>query len=70
MTKKYKLTNNTIHHYGKTLYQIELLKDCVIGKKGDLGGYVESEDNLSQEGNAWVGGNAKVFGNGIVYGVL
>lgn len=30
--------------------------------KGHLGGYIESEDNLSQYGNCWVGGDAKVFG--------
>ena len=34
-----------------------------IANIGDLGGYVESESNLSHEGRAWVRDNAKVFGN-------
>ena len=32
-------------------------------KKGDLGGYVESERNLSQYDNCWIYDNAIVFGN-------
>ena len=35
---------------------------------GDLGGYIESEHNLSQDGNAWVSGDARVYGNAWVYG--
>ena len=29
---------------------------------GELGGYIENEDNLSQEGNCWVHRNAIVYG--------
>ena len=29
-------------------------------KKGDLGGFVESEDNLSQDGTAWIFDNAQI----------
>src|SRR5574343_1073328 len=32
-------------------------------KKGDHGGLVQSENNLSQAGSAWVSGNAQVYGN-------
>lgn len=35
-------------------------------KAGDLGGFVESYENLS--GDAWVAGNAKVYGNARVFG--
>ncbi len=35
---------------------------------GDLGGYVESDKNLSVYGNAWVSGNALVYGNARVSG--
>lgn len=41
-------------------------------KSGDWGGYVESEDNLSQEGSCWIAdksvvrGNAKVTGNALI----
>lgn len=52
--KKYKLTKKTINHYGTTLYRIKALKDFGDVKAGDLGGYVESEDNLSHEGDCWV----------------
>lgn len=31
-------------------------------KAGDSGGYVDSEFNLAQEGDAWIGGNACVIG--------
>lgn len=37
-------------------------------KEGELGGYVEKEENLDQEGNAWVYGDARVSGNAWVYG--
>ena len=37
-------------------------------KKGDLGGYVEKEDNLSHSGDAWVSGDAEVFGDARVFG--
>ena len=70
MTEKhYKLREDlTIEVYGRKLFRIEATKDLekYNVKKGDLGGYVEREDNLS--GNAWVFGDAKVYGNARVYG--
>jgi len=67
--RKYKLTK-TKKECGYTLYQIEALTDIKLFniKKGDKGGWVEKEDNLSQDGNAWVSGNALVFGNAYVSG--
>ncbi|HEX9060876.1 MAG TPA: hypothetical protein VF941_11910 [Clostridia bacterium] len=72
---KYKLTKNTVVNiFGKTLFQIEALEDFSDVEKGDLGGYIEKEENLSQEddawvyGNAWVSGNAQVSGDAQVYG--
>lgn len=35
---------------------------------GDIGGYVEDEKNLSQEGDCWVYGDALVHGNAQVHG--
>ena len=35
---------------------------------GEVGGYVESEKNLHQYGNAWVSGDAWVSGNALVSG--
>ena len=67
MEKKYKLTEETINVNGRTLYRIEALKDFGDVKKGDNGGFIEKEDNLSQSGNCWVYGDAKVYGDAIVY---
>jgi hypothetical protein len=53
---------------GHVLYRILALRD-IPGhsvKKGDLGGFVESYDNLSD--NAWVYGDAKVYEDARVYG--
>ena len=65
MEKKYKLTDETIEVEGKALYRIEALKDFCEIKKGDKGGFVESEDNLSQEGNSWVYDDACVYDNAL-----
>lgn len=66
--KKYELTDSTIEYDEKTLYQIKALKDFADVKAGDLGGYIEKEDNLSHEGNCWIFDNAKVYENAKVYG--
>ena len=57
MNKKYGLTDDSIEIDGHVLYRIRSLRSA------DLGGYVESEDNLSHMGNCWICKNAKVFGN-------
>ena len=49
------------------MYRIEALKDFAGVKKGDKGGYIESEKNLSQEGNCWVYEEACVYEGGCVY---
>ena len=66
--KKYKLTSETTGCDGFILYRIEALMDFSDVKTGDKGGFVQSENNLSQLGNAWVYGNAKVCGDAEVYG--
>ena len=68
MKKKYKLTDESIHHFGKILYRIEALCDFSDVEEGEKGGFIASEDNLSQEGECWVYDNAKVFDNACVYG--
>lgn len=66
MEEKYKLTEESIVFLVIKLYRIEALKDFGIVKKGDKGGYVEKEDNLSQEGNCWIYDDAQVYDNAIV----
>lgn len=67
MDKKYKLTNEIINVDGYTFYRIEALRDFSDVKKGDKGGFIENEENLSQNGDCWVYNDAKVFDNAKVY---
>ena len=69
MSKKYELVvDDTITLWGWKLFRIKALISFGSVDAGDLGGYIHTEDNLSQEGNAWVSGNAKVSGNAEVWG--
>jgi UDP-3-O-[3-hydroxymyristoyl] glucosamine N-acyltransferase len=68
MRKKYKLTNEKIEHLGRTLYRIQAIIDFGNVKKGEKGGFIEKEENLSHQDNAWVSGNAKVYDNAWVFG--
>ena len=68
--KKYELTTETMEFCGRTLTRIRALIniDRFNVKAGDLGGWIESEKNLSNELDAWVYGDAKVYGDASVYG--
>ena len=63
--KKYELlTDDTIEVCGRTLFRIRALVSFGSVEAGHVGGYIESENNLSQVyGNAWVSGNAQVSGD-------
>ena len=61
--KKYKLTDEYITINNEKLYRIEALIDFTFVRKGDRGGFIESEQNLSQDGNCWVFDNAKIYNN-------
>ena len=52
----------------KKIYQIRSLVDFGDVKKGDLGGYIESEKNLSVSDSAWVYDSARVCGDAWVCG--
>lgn len=65
MKKKYILTDETTSSY-VTLHRIRAIRDFGNIHAGDLGGWVESEDNLSHSGNAWIFNDAKVFWDGKV----
>ena len=49
-----------------TLFRVKAVRDFGSVKRGDRGGYIEREANLSHEGTAWVGGGAQVYGNAFV----
>ena len=66
-TKKYELTSETLVLSGHTLHRIKALKDFGSIKAGELGGWIESEENLSQANNAWVYGDSKVYEDAKVY---
>lgn len=67
---------DTIEFSGTTLRRIRALRDIpeFNVKVGDLGGYLEKEENLSPKGacwvfcDAWVSGDARVYGDAQVYG--
>ena len=67
--KKFELTAEYVTNiFGKKLFRIKALVAFGDVKEGDLGGFVEKESNLDNDGNAWVYGNAKVSGDARVYG--
>ena len=66
--KKYKLTKETKGIFGVTLHRIKALVSFGSIQKGEIGGWIEKEENLEQEGDAWVYDNARVYGDAMVYG--
>ena len=70
--KKYELTDEFVELLNdRKLYRIKALVSFGVVVAGQLGGFVESEENLDQSlsgdaqvyGDAWVYGNAQVYGN-------
>ena len=67
--KKYELiAEKSIEAFGKKLFRIRALVSFGSIKAGDEGGYVESEKNIDQSGDAWVSGDAQVYGDAQVSG--
>jgi len=72
-SKKYEITDE-VHPKNKKLHRIRALKDFGEVNVGDLGGWVESEKNLSQKGSCWIDVDAMVYdkaevsGDVIIYG--
>jgi hypothetical protein len=63
MEKKYELLEGDCLRAGeRTIYRIRALRDFADVRRGDLGGYIESEKSLSHSGQAWVGDVAQVYG--------
>ena len=66
--KKYEFTGETKVVFGRTLKQIRALVKINLDiftevNPGDLGGWIEKEENLTHDGNAWVYGDACVYGD-------
>lgn len=69
--KKYELIDENVMYNGHKLYRIKSLKrfetindDTIF--PGELGGFIESESNLSHLGNCWVADNAIVCGGALI----
>lgn len=58
--KKFELTSETIVYFGRTLHRIKALVSFESVQAGNIGGFVEDERNLDENGNAWVSGNSRV----------
>ncbi|WP_025731562.1 hypothetical protein [Heyndrickxia ginsengihumi] len=66
---KYTILRSDRKKYEKHwVYRIQALKGFGDVKAGELGGYIESDRNLSHNNNSWVYDNAVVFGNSKVKG--
>jgi hypothetical protein len=58
------LDRKKIYNSNTTIYRIIATRDSANAKAGQLGGWVESEKNITDSG--WVGDNAIVTGNAVV----
>ena len=56
----FEFTGETKVFLGITLKRIKASVSFSTVIKGDLGGWIETEENLTQDGDAWVSGNARV----------
>jgi UDP-3-O-[3-hydroxymyristoyl] glucosamine N-acyltransferase len=63
MKRKYEFTGETRTISDRTLHQIRAIRNFGNVKAGQLGGWIEKEDNLSHKGKAWIYVNACVFEN-------
>lgn len=62
-TRKYELVlDQQVVADGTTLYRIRAVMSFGKVKVGDLGGFIGSERNLSQNGHCWVSDEARVYG--------
>lgn len=71
MNKKFEFTGETmVDLFGRTLKRIRALVKIECGiftvNPGDLGGWLEKEENLSSVGNAWVCDDARVCDDAVV----
>lgn len=66
MEKKYKLTEETFAVDGHVLHRIKALRDFGNVKKGNIGGWIEDQENLSHDDDCWVFGDVRVFGEAVI----
>lgn len=65
--RKYRYTGELVEKNGHTLGQIQSLKDFGDVKAGDLGGFIECDQNLRHENNCWVADQAMVLAGAMIW---
>ena len=69
MKRKYEIIkdkNSSIVLNGSKLYRIKALQNFNDVHEGDIGGYVESDKNLSHEGDCWIYDDSKAYDNATI----
>lgn len=67
MFKFFKLTDESkINDFGVRVFRIQAIEDFYDVRKGQKGGFVESENNIEEYG--WLEDNAEAFGNAVISG--
>lgn len=71
MLKKYEMTAAAMLCSGYVLHRICAAKDFTtvdgrVIRQGDIGGWIQTETNLSQDDNCWIADNACVYGQASV----
>lgn len=64
---KYELTQEIVYK-GRKLYQIKALQDFANIHTGQLGGFIQNEQNLSHTGRSWLDETCKVYGEAKIEG--
>ena len=70
MDKKYELTEENTGCFGGIDYNTKTIKDFDEVRKDELGGFMESEKNLSYEGNYRLYDDAKVYDDAKFYDAM
>jgi acetyltransferase-like isoleucine patch superfamily enzyme len=68
MEKKYIFTGLSKNIGEKVLHQIKAVKDIKDITAGSIGGFIEKEENLSHDGDCWIGPNVHVYNNAFIEG--
>lgn len=66
--QKFEFTEESYEWDGHILHRIKAVRDFKNAKKGDLGGFIETEDNLSHAGDCWVADETLVYGTSRISG--
>ncbi len=68
MERKYEFTEEQKKVWDKTLHRIRAVRDFGKVRAGEIGGWIEKEENLSHYGDCWVGDESIVCENAVIRG--